>query len=50
MLLEWLVAVHYEFFMAKKNFWYRVDLREADSRLCVLISDIRRKHREGAKE
>jgi len=38
----WLTAVHYEFFMAKKEFWYSKELQEQDKRLCVLISDMRR--------
>src|SRR6266436_5965364 len=40
-MIEWLIDIHYRFFMAKRDFWYDKELQEQDKRLCVLISNMR---------
>ena len=39
--IEFIMRVHYRFFMANPRFWYDKDLREADMYICVAASDLR---------
>jgi hypothetical protein len=40
--IEFLMRVHYNFFMANPRFWYEADLRDADRSIIVAASDLRK--------
>lgn len=40
--VQFLMRVHYGFFMSNKQFWYDRDLQAADVLICVAASDLRR--------
>lgn len=39
--VEFLMRVHYGFFMANKQFWYDANLIAADAIICRLASEMR---------
>ena len=39
--IDFLMRIHYRFFMANPRFWYERDLIEADAIICIAASDLR---------